>query len=314
MKEKIIVIVGPTAVGKTSFGIEVAKKFNGEIISGDSMQVYKNLDIGTAKVTPEEMDNIPHHLIDIKEVDEAYTASDFKKDANSAIKEIVSRGKLPIIVGGTGLYIESVLFDVSHGRRAQPNQQLREEYEQFAKEHGNDALWEKLNKTDPKAAEKIHPNNVRRIIRALEVYQETGQLFSSFQDERKNKDAVYSPYIIGLNTDRQLLYERINQRVNLMLEEGLLDEAQKLWEQLGPDKKFESTKGIGYSELFDYYNQEISLDEAVRLIKRNSRRYAKRQLTWFRNRLENVHWYDFVLEPEKKEESLAQIKKFIEGD
>jgi tRNA dimethylallyltransferase len=314
MKDKIIVIVGPTAVGKTDFSIELAKRFNGEVISGDSMQIYKKLDIGTAKATPEEMDGIPHHLIDIKEADESYSVSDFQEDASKKIDEITTSGKVPIIVGGTGLYIESLLYPVSHSGEAEPNFELRNELEEYAKEKGNQGLWERLNKIDPDAAEKIHPNNVRRVIRALEVYYETGQLFSSFQNERKKKDSIYDAYIICLNTDRSVLYERINKRVDIMIEEGLLEEAQELWNKLGPEPKAQSTKGIGYQELFPYFNDESSLDEAVAKIKQNSRRYAKRQLTWFRNRLENVHWYDFVLKPEQKEESFIKIKDFLKDE
>lgn len=314
MKDKIIVIVGPTAVGKTDFSIELAKRFNGEVISGDSMQIYKNLDIGTAKATPEEMDGIPHHLINIKEVTESYSVSDFQEDASEKIDEITASGKVPIIVGGTGLYIESLLYPVSHSGEAEPNFELRNELEEYAKENGNQVLWEKLNDIDPKAAEKIHPNNVRRVVRALEVYYETGQLFSSFQNEKKKKEPVYDAYIICLNTERSLLYERINKRVDIMMTEGLIEEAQSLWEKLGPESKTQSTKGIGYQELFPYFNDEITLNEAVEMIKQNSRRYAKRQLTWFRNRLENVHWYDFVLKPEQKEKSFTEIKYFLEDE
>jgi tRNA dimethylallyltransferase len=314
MKEKIIVIVGPTAVGKTSFSIEIAQKFNGEVISGDSMQVYKDLDIGTAKVSPEEMNGIPHHLIDFKEVDEAYTVADFQEDGENKIKEITERNHVPIIVGGTGLYVESLLYPVSHGVNADPNFELRSELEQFAKNQGNEALWNQLNDIDPKAADKIHPNNVRRVIRALEVFKETGKLFSDFQNEKKNKEANYDALIIGLNTDRELLYKRINKRVDIMMAEGLLDEAQKLWETLGPKSKAQSIKGIGYKELFQYFNEEISLEEATELIKRNSRRYAKRQLTWFRNRLKNVHWVDLILEPEEKENYFKKVKRFLEDE
>lgn len=314
MKDKIIVIVGPTAVGKTAYSIELAKELNGEIISGDSMQVYKKLDIGTAKATPDEMENIPHFLIDIKEMDEAYSVSDFQKDASVKIEEIIKKGKVPIIVGGTGLYIESLLYPVSHSGEAKPNIELRNELEEFAQEESNEALWDRLNKIDPKAAEKIHPNNVRRVVRALEVYYETGELFSSLQNERKKRNSSYNPYIIGLNTDRELLYERINKRVDIMIEAGLLEEAKMLWEKLGPEPKAQSTKGIGYQELFPYFNQEMTLEESVNLIKQNSRRYAKRQLTWFRNRFENVHWYDFVLDADEKEESIVQIKNFLKDD
>lgn len=314
MKPKIVVIVGPTAVGKTAFSIEVAEKLNGEVISGDSMQIYKHLDIGTAKVTPEEMGDTPHHLIDFKEVDEPYAVSDFQKDAGLLIDEIIQKNKIPIIAGGTGLYVESLLYPVSHGSDSEPNVALREELEQFAKENGNNALWVRLNEIDPKAAEKIHENNVRRVVRALEVYYETGNLFSSLQNEKKNKEAQYDAIIIGLNTDRELLYERINYRVDLMMEEGLEAEARKLWEELGPEPEAQSTKGIGYRELFPYFNQETSLIEATELIKRNSRRYAKRQLTWFRNRFEHVHWVDFVTKSEEKEKYIEKINHFLEGE
>ena len=314
IKEKIVVIVGPTAVGKTAFSIEVAQKFGGEVISGDSMQIYKELSIGTAKVTPEEMGEIPHHLIDFKEIDESYTVSDFQKDAEAIINGISKNNHLPIIAGGTGLYVESLLYPVSHGRDAEPNIELRKELEEFAQKNGNESLWERLKSVDSKSAEKIHPNNVRRVVRALEVYYETGQPFSSFQVEKKNKEVKYDAYIIGLNTDRELLYERINERVDLMMEAGLVGEARNLWEKLGPTTEAQSTKAIGYSELFQYFDQEISLDEAVEAIKQNSRRYAKRQLTWFRNRLENVHWYDFVTKPEEKKECINKISEFLEGD
>lgn len=314
MKPKIVVIVGPTAVGKTAFSIEVAERLNGEVISGDSMQIYKHLDIGTAKVTSDEMGGIPHHLIDFKEVDEAYAVSDFQKDAGLLIDEITHKNKIPIIAGGSGLYVESLLYPVSHGSDSEPNVALREELEQFAKDNGNNALWVRLNEIDPKAAEKIHENNVRRVVRALEVYHETGQLFSSLQNEKKNKETQYDALIIGLNTDRELLYERINYRVDLMIEAGLEAEARKLWEELGPEPQAQSTKGIGYHELFPYFNEETSLGEAIELIKRNSRRYAKRQLTWFRNRFENVYWVDFVTKPEEKEMYIEKINNFLEDE
>lgn len=311
-KQKIIVIVGPTAVGKTAFSIKLAEKLNGEVISGDSMQVYKKLDIGTAKVTSGEMKDIPHHLIDIKEIHENYDVSEFQKDAQIIIEDISKREHLPIIVGGSGLYIESLLYPVTHGSSAEPNLKLRRELEEFAAAEGNNKLWERLNRIDPKSAEKIHPNNVRRVVRALEVYYETGELFSSFQKEKTSKEARYNAFVICLDTDRELLYERINQRVDLMVNAGLLDEAKYLWEELGPEVNAQSTKAIGYAELFAYYNNEVSLEESIEEIKQNSRRYAKRQLTWFRNRFENVHWYDFVTKPEEMKDCLLEIKRFLE--
>ncbi|MDN6161485.1 MAG: tRNA (adenosine(37)-N6)-dimethylallyltransferase MiaA [Atopostipes sp.] len=313
MKEKVIVIVGPTAVGKTSLSIKVAEKFNGEIISGDSMQVYKGLDIGTAKVTADEMNEIPHHLIDVKEMDEEYSVSDFQEEAMKKIEEISKKGRLPIIVGGSGLYIESLLFPVSHAK-VEANKDLREELELFADEEGNKALWNKLNETDPEAAKKIHPNNVRRVVRAIEVYEETGELFSAFQKERKNKESQYEHFIIALNTDRKLLYNRINKRVDRMIEEGLVEEAKRLWEEVGPGVEAQSTKAIGYKELFSYFNNEKSLEDAINQIKQNSRRYAKRQLTWFRNRFKNVHWYDLIQESDEIKNSYQEIGEFLEND
>lgn len=313
MKEKIIIVIGPTAVGKTSLSIKIAERFNGEIISGDSMQIYKDLDIGTAKVTVDEMNGISHHLIDIKEMDEAYSVSDFQEEAMMKIKEISKRGHLPIIVGGSGLYIESLLFPVSHAK-VEANEELRKELELFADEEGNKALWNKLNKIDPEAANKIHPNNIRRVVRAIEVCQETGELFSTFQKERKNKDSQYEHFIVGLNTDRKLLYNRINKRVDKMVEEGLVEEAKMLWRKVGPDLTAQSTKAIGYKELFSYFNNENNLEDAISKIKQNSRRYAKRQLTWFRNRFKNVHWYDLIQEKETVQNSYQEIGEFLEND
>lgn len=313
MKEKIIVIVGPTAVGKTSLSIEIAEKFNGEVISGDSMQIYKELDIGTAKVTPEEMRKVPHHLIDIKKIEEHYSVANFQKEATQKIQEISKRGRIPIIVGGTGLYIESLLYPVTHSK-LEPNVELRQKLEEDADEMGNEKLWERLNKIDPKAAAKIHPNNVRRVIRAIEVYEETGELFSSLQNERQKKESSYDVFMIGLNTERELLYERINHRVDEMVTEGLVEEAKDLWEKVGPAPIVQSTKGIGYKEFFAYFNKEISLEEAIQAVKQNSRRYAKRQLTWFRNRLEDVHWLNLVQEPETIKNSFREIGEFLEND
>lgn len=313
MKEKIIVIVGPTAVGKTSLSIEVAKRFNGEVISGDSMQIYKELNIGTAKVTPAEMGEIPHHLIDIKEIEENYSVADFQKEAAKKIQDISGRGHVPIIVGGTGLYIESLLYPVTHSK-LEPNLVLRKELEDYANEKGNKKLWLRLNQVDPKSADKIHPNNVRRVIRALEVYEETGELFSAFQEERKKKESNYDVFLIGLNTDRELLYQRINSRVDEMIKEGLVEEAKDLWNKVGPGLTIQSTKGIGYKELFAFFNKEVSLEEAIASVKQNSRRYAKRQLTWFRNRLEDVHWIDLVKEPETIKNSFREIGEFLEND
>lgn len=309
MKEKIIVIVGPTAVGKTSLSLSLAKKYDGEIISGDSMQIYKGLDIGTAKVTTEERKEVIHYLIDEISPNENYAVSDFKTKAKNLIEDITARGKVPIIVGGTGLYIESLLYNVSHGGQAEPDLTYRKELETFAEQNGKQKLWERLESIDPKAAESIHCNNLRRVIRALEVYNSTGQLFSSLQMEKTNKEKLYDAYVIGLTTDRALLYERINQRVDFMFDQGLIKEVESLLATV--PLTAQSLKGIGYKELIPYFENYISLQAATEQIKQNSRRYAKRQLTWFRNRMEISSWWDFVQAPENQEKLEAELENFL---
>lgn len=301
---KVIAIVGPTAVGKTSLSIDLAKRFNGEIISGDSMQVYRGLDIGTAKVTEEEMAGIPHHLINVRDIDERYSAADFQATARQAIQDISRRGKLPIIVGGTGLYIQSLLWDYKLGSEGEPeDDSLRKEFEAYAEEKGNQALWKKLQANDPLAAEKIHYNNRKKMIRALEVFQLTGHSILAPKEQPKK---LYDSFLIGLNTDRAVLYDRINQRVDVMVEQGLLNEAKRL--AVMPD--VQAAQGIGYKELFPYFSGEISLDTALEEVKLHSRRYAKRQLTWFRNRM-SVHWYDLVQQPEIISGIEADIEKWL---
>ncbi len=304
---KVIAIVGPTAVGKTSLSIDLAQRFNGEIISGDSMQVYRGLDIGTAKVTIAEMAGIPHHLIDVREIDEQYSVADFQKAARQAIQEITQRGKLPIIVGGTGLYIQSLLWDYKLGSEGEPeDSSLREKYERFAAEKGNQALWEKLRQNDALASEKIHYNNRKKIIRALEVFELTGH---SIMAPKEQPQKLYDSFLIGLNTDRAALYQRINQRVDLMIEEGLLKEA----ESLAATPNVQAAQGIGYKELFPYFSGESSLEAAIEEVKLHSRRYAKRQLTWFRNRM-SVHWYDLVQQPAVIEEIETAIENWLAED
>ncbi|MFL2120264.1 tRNA (adenosine(37)-N6)-dimethylallyltransferase MiaA [Marinilactibacillus psychrotolerans] len=309
MKEKIIIIVGPTAVGKTNLSLSLAKKFNGEIISGDSMQIYKGLDIGTAKATNDERKEVTHYLIDEIDPSENYTVADFKSKAKKLIHDITAKGKVPIIVGGTGLYIESLLYNVSHGGQAEPNLTYRNSLEAFAEQNGKDKLWEKLQSIDPKAAESIHYNNTRRVIRALEVYHSTGRLFSSLQMEKSEKEKLYDAYVVGLTTDRSLLYERINQRVDLMLQQGLIEEVKTLLETVPITAQ--SVKGIGYKEFIPYFENCIDLESATEQIKQNSRRYAKRQLTWFRNRLEISSWWDLVQVPEQQKELENKIENFL---
>lgn len=305
-KTKIIVIAGPTAVGKTALSIAAAKKINGEIISGDSMQIYKGLDIGTAKITKQEQENIPHYLLDEKEPGEAFTASDFKLSGRKAIEEIVKKGKCPIIVGGTGLYIESLLFDLSLGDSFSSDPEVRKQLEQKADRIGGLSIWEQLKKIDPAAAANIHPNNTRRVIRALEVFETTGKKMS--EQSQKPRSSPYDVLWIGLTSDRMLLYERINSRVDAMISEGLIEEARQLFETVSPDSQ--AAKGIGYKEWFPYFENKISLEEAANKIKQHSRNYAKRQLTWFRNRIPEMHWFDLIGQPEKESEILDRMNHF----
>ncbi|MDK6371795.1 tRNA (adenosine(37)-N6)-dimethylallyltransferase MiaA [Aerococcus urinae] len=302
MKTKLICIGGPTAVGKTALSIELAKHFRGQVINGDAMQVYQGLDIGTAKATLDEREGIPHYLLDIRSVDQPYTVADFKRDAESAVEEIEADQDLPILVGGTGLYLESFLFDLSLGGQVEPRPDFRQQMEDFAASHGNQALHQKLVDLDPQAADKIHPNNVKRVIRALEVGTFSDQLFSQAKETHDDHHSPYDYYFIGLHCDRQRLYERINHRVDLMVDQGLLQEAQWLLDQ-DLDPKSQSLQSIGYKEVFPYLRGEEDLDTSINLLKRNSRRYAKRQLTWLKNRMDQVHWYNLV----EKEDSLATV-------
>lgn len=291
---KIIAIVGPTAVGKTALSIELAHKFDGEVISGDSMQVYRTLDIGTAKVTPEEMAGITHHLINVRNVDQRFSVADFEQEASTQITKITSRGRLPIIVGGTGFYLQALLSGLQLGGDKYQDDTLRQQLLAEAESKGNQALHDRLAKVDPDAAASIPINNVRRVIRALEVYINTGHRFS----EQKNVGSKYDAFVIGLTADRALLYRRINQRVDQMMAAGLLDEARRLFDQGG--QKLQSGKGIGYRELFPYFAGQTSLEDAVDLIKKDSRHYAKRQLTWFRNKTDpQPNWYNLVEHPQQ---------------
>lgn len=280
----VIVIVGPTAVGKTALSIAVAEKFSGEIISGDSMQVYKGLDIGTAKVTTEEMHTIPHYLINEVEPQTPFTAAKFQKATKQYIHQIAGRANLPIIVGGTGLYIQSVFYDYNFGTIAE-DRTYRKELEKL----DNDVLWEQLKALDSLSAERIHANNKQRVIRALEVIKATNKPFSAMHTH-KEPVVDFRPLYIGLDLPREQLYARINARVELMLQAGLVEEARNLYEQ-GLDKNLPAMKGIGYKELFAFFEGDTSLEAATDQIKQNSRRFAKRQLTWFRNRMD-IHWLE----------------------
>ncbi|RBP95345.1 tRNA dimethylallyltransferase [Cytobacillus firmus] len=309
-KEKLAVLIGPTAVGKTKLSILLAKRFNAEIISGDSMQIYKSMDIGTAKIKEEEMEGIPHHLIDIKNPEDPFSAAEFQELVRSKITEITSRGKLPMIVGGTGLYIQSVIYDYQFSD-APSDEEFRKTLEDRAEREGNDALFKELLDIDPESAEKIHPNNIRRVVRALEIYHCTGKTMSQYQ-ENQDPALLYDTALIGLTMDRDTLYERINLRVEIMMKEGLLEEVRALYDQ--GLKDCQSIQAIGYKELYEYFNGRVSLEDAVVNLKQNSRRYAKRQLTWFRNKM-NVEWFDMsdTAGPHEFEKKFAEISAHIEG-
>lgn len=303
---KVIGIVGPTAVGKTALSIQLAQHLNGEVISGDSMQVYRGLDIGTAKITADEMAGVPHHLINVRDIHERFSAADFQKMANAAIEKIVDQKKFPIVVGGTGFYVQALVENLGLGsdQYSQQSSAFRDRWQQIAAEQGNEYVWEQLNQLDPQAAAKIPVQNVRRTIRALEVINQTGQLFSQ-QEQRK---PLHEFYLIGLNTDRQVLYQRINQRVDQMMEAGLLSEARWLYDQGGAN--YQAGKGIGYRELFPYFAGEEDLAQAINHIKLDSRHYAKRQLTWFRNKM-NVHWFDLVSGRDTIQGIEEQVQKWL---
>ncbi|MGM0138715.1 tRNA dimethylallyltransferase [Enterococcus sp. DIV0755b] len=305
---KVLVIAGPTGVGKTALSIQLAKKFNGEIISGDSLQVYRQLDIGTAKVTPAEARGIPHYLIDIRNFTENYSAADFQQEARNKIRDITARGKLPIVVGGTGLYIQALLYDYKLGATesfGQKGENLRQKYTEYAAQHGKKALWQVLAQKDPLASEKIHFNNERKVIRALEVFELTGHSITKPKEEPQK---LYDDFLIGLTTERALLYERINQRVEQMFATGLLKEATLLQDY----EDVQAAKGIGYREFFPYFKGEITLDEVKENIKLDSRRYAKRQLTWFRNRMTVTTWVDLITQPEEVENLQQKIQLWLE--
>ncbi|WP_175989111.1 tRNA (adenosine(37)-N6)-dimethylallyltransferase MiaA [Bacillus sp. Marseille-Q1617] len=306
-KQKLIVLIGPTAVGKTKTSIHLANTFNAEIISGDSMQIYKGMDIGTAKITEKEMAGVPHHLIDIRDPMEPFSAAEFQQLVRGKISEIHSRGKMPMIVGGTGLYIQSVIFDYQF-TEAPGDAEYRFSLEKEVKENGIAPLYDDLRRIDPEAARNIHPNNTRRVIRALEIYHCTGKTMTDYQVGQSH-ELLYDTALIGLNMDREKLYDRINRRVDLMLDEGLLEEVKTLFD-LGV-REVQSVQAIGYKEIYEYLEGNISLERAIEDLKQNSRRYAKRQLTWFRNKMD-VNWFD-VTDENHHQKIIKEISEFIAG-
>lgn len=284
MKQPLIVLTGPTAVGKTSLSISLAKAVNGEIISADSMQVYKKMDIGSAKIRSEEMQGIPHYLVDVLEPEEEFHIVKFQQMAKKAMEDIYSRGKIPILVGGTGFYIQAVTKDIDFTEAQQKND-YRKELEALAEEKGGEHLHEMLRKVDPVSADAIHAHNVKRVIRALEFYNQNGSPISAHNEEQKQHESPYNLAYFVLNMPRELLYERIDLRVDQMMKEGLLEEVSRLKEE-GCHRGMVSMQGLGYKEILAYLDGEYPLEEAVRVLKRDTRHFAKRQLTWFRREQE----------------------------
>src|SRR5690606_23354498 len=310
MKQKVIAIVGPTAVGKTRLSIEVANKFGGESINGDSIQVYKGMDISTDKIKKEEMAGIPHHMIDIKSPNEDFSVADFQYYVQKYIEEISARNHIPIIVGGSGLYIQAVLQNYNFSKEKRDDA-LTKRLEDEMKQKGIEPLFDRLKTIDPNQAEKIHPNNCRRVLRALEIFEKTGLTMTEYQKQRASS-SPYESLLIGLEMDRDLLYKRINQRVDGMVREGLLEEVKGLIEK--GYENYQSMKAIGYKELIPYFTGEVPLETSIELLKRNSRRYAKRQYTWFKNKMD-VNWYELTPSTmtEKFNDILTDLAGFIES-
>jgi len=299
-KIPLIVIAGPTASGKTALSVNIAKAFGGEIVSADSMQIYKYMNIGTAKPTEEEKEGIPHHMMDFQEPEANFSVADYCQMAGEIIRDIDLRGKIPVMVGGTGLYIDSLVGGVDFGE-SDGDEELRKELEDLAEREGNEAVHKILAEIDPETAQKYHPNNLRRIIRAIEVYKTQGVTVSDKAKEEKN--SPYNAVYFCIDWDREVLYDRINRRVDIMVEEGLLDEVKDLLSR-NIDPKCTAMQSIGYKEFYGYLKGEMTLEEALDTVKQSSRHYAKRQLTWFRRNKE-IHW----LNPETAEADAVEIIK-----
>ncbi len=288
MKKKVIVICGPTASGKTALSIELAKKINGEIISADSMQIYKEMNIGTAKPTKEEMQGIKHYLLDFVSPNERYSVAQYKQDAKNAIKEIIAKGKIPIIVGGTGLYIDSLIYEIEYND-IKIDENYRKELEKIIEKQGLEKLYKKAMQIDPIAMEKISINDKKRIMRVLEIYKSTGKTKTEQELESRKKPVEFDYKVFAINWDRETLYQRINKRVDIMIEQGLIDEVKNILEKY--DKFPTAMQGLGYKEVVDYINGIYTKEEMIDKIKMETRRYAKRQLTWFRKNKQTI-WLD----------------------
>ena len=307
-KRPLIILSGPTAVGKTALSIALAKMVNGSIVSADSMQVYKHMDIGSAKITKEEMDGVTHYLVDVLMPNEEFNIVRFQQMAKKAIEEIYAQGKIPILVGGTGFYIQSVLYDINFETQ-NSDEAYRIELETYANEHGNEALHGKLKEIDPTSAEIIHANNVKRVIRALEFYKLTGKPISLHNEEEHRKESPYNYAYFVLTDKRERLYERIDKRVDTMVKQGLLEEVKTL-KKMGYHQKMVSMQGLGYKEILNYLDGVYSLEEAIYILKRETRHFAKRQLTWFR-RERDIIWMDKSEYDYDEEKILLEMKRLL---
>ncbi|WP_313070205.1 tRNA (adenosine(37)-N6)-dimethylallyltransferase MiaA [Lacrimispora sp.] len=302
----LIILTGPTAVGKTSLSIRLAKAIGGEIISADSMQVYRRMNIGSAKITKEEMMGIPHHLIDVLEPNEEFNVTIFQEMAKASLEEIYSRGNIPIVAGGTGFYIQALLNDIDFTENGEDTS-IREELEALAEEKGAEHLHGMLLAIDPDSAEQIHANNIKRVIRAIEYYRQTGECISEHNKREREKKSPYDFLYYVVNTDRDILYQRIDQRVDQMVEQGLLEEVKEL-KALGCTRNMVSMQGLGYKEILDYLQGDCTLSDAIYLLKRDTRHFAKRQITWFK-RERDVRWLnlpDFSYDQDKVLESMVK--------
>lgn len=304
MKKPLIILTGPTAVGKTAASIGLAQAIGGEIISADSMQVYRHMDIGSAKIRPEEMQGVPHHLIDVLEPEEAFHVVRFQQMAKEAMEGIYERGRIPIVVGGTGFYIQALLYDIAFGENEE-DRSYRKELEELAKKEGAETLHAMLAQVDEKAALEIHANNVKRVIRALEFYHQTGQKISEHNEEERKKESAYNSAYFVLNDERSHLYDRINRRVDLMFEAGLVEEVRAL-KNRGYTRDMVSMQGLGYKEIFACLDGECTPEEAKEIIKRDTRHFAKRQITWFK-RERDVIWIEKQAYGYKEEKILERI-------
>ncbi|MDT8950050.1 tRNA (adenosine(37)-N6)-dimethylallyltransferase MiaA [Lacticaseibacillus paracasei] len=301
--KRIVMIVGPTAVGKSDLGVYLAQQLHGEVINGDAYQIYRHMDIGTAKITPEEMQGVPHHLLDIADPTVAYSVAKFKKAATAIIDTVADRQQLPILVGGTGFYLNSLRLNLPLGGKAPPTA-IRQRWQVALATNGQSWLWQQLAQRDPDAAQQIAPANTRRVIRALEVGELTGRRFS----DQPQPEPLFSTLVIGLTTDRAVLYDRINARVDAMMQAGLLAEVEQLLKTVPADAQ--AMQAIGYKELVPYLHGQAELANCVALIKQHSRHFAKRQLTYFRNQMP-THWFDLVAHPEDKNAIVTLVQQWL---